>query len=83
MVSLFVWPPFWYIHQHNNKKNDTEDSEVNGEESQELVRESDEELDAVEAFKVCHTNCKNGMSDAAREAVVIPLAWFLALPGFG
>ena len=83
MVSLFVWPPFWYIHQHNNKKNDTEDSEVNGEESQELVRESDEELDAVEAFKVYHTNRKNGMSDAAREAVVSPLAWFLALPRFG
>ena len=83
MVSVFVWPPLWYIHQHNNKKNDTKGSEVNGEESQELVREFDEELDVVEAFKVCHTNRKNGMSDAAREAVVIPLAWFLALPGFG
>ena len=83
MVSLFVWPPFSYIHQHNNKKNDTEGSEVNGEESQEPVRESDEELDAMEVFKVCHTNHKNGISDAAREAVVSPLAWFHALPGFG
>ena len=83
MVLLFVWPPFSYIHQHNNKKNDTEGSEVNGEESQEPVRESDEELNAVEAFKVCHTNRKNGMSDAAREAVVSPLALFLALLGFG
>ena len=83
MVSLFVWPPFCYIHQHNNKKNDTEGSEVNGEESQDLVRESDEELDAVKAFKVCHTNRKNGMSDAAREVVVSPLTWFLSLPGFG
>ena len=83
MVSLFVWPPFWYIHQHNNKKNDTEGSEVDGEESQEAVRESDEELNVVEAFKVCHTNRKNGMSDAAREAVVSPLALFLALLGFG
>ena len=81
MVSLFVWPPFWYIHQHNNKKNGTEDSEVNGEESQELVRESDEELDAMEAFKVCHTNRKNGMSDATREAVVSLYTCFHALPG--
>ena len=82
MVSLFVWPPFWYIHQHN-KKNDTEGNDVNGEEPQEPVRESDEELDVVEAFNVYHTNCKNGMSDAAREAVVSPFAWFLALLGFG
>jgi len=52
------------------------------EESQEPDKESDEELNAVEAFKVCHTNRKNGMSDAAREAVVSLLAWFLALPGF-
>ena len=63
-------------------KNDTEGSEVDGEESQEPVRKSDEELDAVEAFKVCHTNRKNGMSDAAREAVVSPLTWYLALSGF-
>ena len=83
MVLLFVWPPFRYIHHHNNKKNDTEGSEVDGEESQVPVREFDEELDAVEAFKVYHTNRKNGMSDAAREAVVSPLAWFLTLPGFG
>ena len=83
MVSLSVWPPFWYIHQHNNKKNDIEGSKVNREEPQEPVRESDEELDAMELFKVCHTNRKNGMSDDAREAVVSPLAWFLSLPGFG
>ena len=54
-------------------KNDTEGSEVDGEESQEPVRKSDEELDAMEAFKICHTNCTKGTSDAAREAVVIPL----------
>ena len=82
MVSLFVWPPFWYIHQHNNKNNDTEATEVNGEEPQEPVREFDEEIDVVEAFKVCHTSRKKGTSDAAREAVGSPYTWFLDLLGF-
>ena len=75
MVSLFVWPPFWYIHQHHNKNNGTEASEVNGEELQ--------DIDAMEAFKVLHTSRKKGMNDATREAVVSPHTWFLALPGFG
>ena len=30
----------------------------------EQVSEGDEEIDAMEAFEVCHTTCKNGMSDA-------------------
>jgi hypothetical protein len=29
-----------------------------------------EELDAVEAFKTCHTSSKRGLSDTAREALV-------------
>jgi len=28
------------------------------------------ELDAVEAFKTCHTSSKRGMSEPAREALV-------------
>ena len=31
--------------------------------TQEQVGEADEEIDAVEAFKVCHTSRKKGMSD--------------------
>ena len=30
----------------------------------EQVSEGDEEIDAMEAFEVCHTTCKNVMSDA-------------------
>jgi hypothetical protein len=29
-----------------------------------------EEVDAVEAFKTCHTSSKRGLSDLAREAMV-------------
>jgi hypothetical protein len=29
-----------------------------------------EEVDAVEAFKTCHTSSKRGLSDPAREALV-------------
>jgi hypothetical protein len=29
-----------------------------------------EELDAVEAFKTCHTSSKHGLTELAREAVV-------------
>ena len=32
--------------------------------------EQNEELDAVEAFKTCHTSSKYGMTELAREAVV-------------
>jgi hypothetical protein len=32
--------------------------------------EQNEELDVVEAFKTCHTSCKHGLSEPAREAVV-------------
>ena len=38
-------------------------SEFNDEEPQEQVGEADEEIDVVEAFKVCHTSRKKGMSD--------------------
>jgi hypothetical protein len=31
---------------------------------------SNDELDAIKAFRVCHTNRKNGMSDTAKEALV-------------
>jgi hypothetical protein len=31
-----------------------------------------EEVDAVEAFKTCHTSSKRGLSDPAREALVSP-----------
>jgi len=30
----------------------------------------DEELDAVEAFKACHTSSKTGLTDEAQHAVV-------------
>lgn len=55
-----------YVAQLHEYNNDTEGSEVNEEEPQESVRESDEELDAEEAFKVCHTSRKKGMSDTTR-----------------
>ena len=58
------------MQQHDNKNNDTEASEVNGKEPQEPVRESDEKIDVVEAFKVCHTSHKKDTSDAAREELV-------------
>jgi hypothetical protein len=31
-----------------------------------------EEVDAVEAFKTCHTSSKRGLSEPAREALVSP-----------
>jgi hypothetical protein len=34
--------------------------------------EQNEELDVVEVFKTCHTSCKHGLSEPAREAVVSP-----------
>jgi hypothetical protein len=44
--------------------------------------EQNEELDVVEAFKACHTSSKNGLDEAAREAIVsltslILAQWFL------
>jgi hypothetical protein len=36
------------------------------------VDEADKEMDVVEAFKVCHTSRKNGMSAVARDVVVSP-----------
>ena len=57
-------------------------TEFNEEEPQEQVGEADEEINAMEAFKVCHTSHKKGMDDAAREAVVSPSTCLLALPGF-
>ena len=75
---LFVWPSFWCIHQNKNKENSLNATEFNEEEPQEQVGEADEEIDAVEAFKVCHTSRKKGMSDVAREAVVsLAHAYFL------
>ena len=56
-------PPFWCIHQNKNKENSLNATEFNDEESQEQVGEAGEEIDAVEAFKVCHTSRKKGMSD--------------------
>ena len=50
--------------------------------TQEQVGEADEEIDAVEAFKVCHTIRKKGMSDVAREVVVSPSTCLFSLPGF-
>ena len=60
------------LHQHKNGTNDTESTKVNEEEPQETITENDRQIDALEAFKVCHTSMKNGMSDTAREAVVSP-----------
>jgi hypothetical protein len=41
--------------------------------------DQNEEVDAVEAFKTCHTNSKRGLSDPAREALVSPkTVWLLA-----
>ena len=50
--------------------------------TQEQVGEADKEINAVEAFKVCYTSHKKGMSDAAREAVVSPSTCLFSLPGF-
>jgi hypothetical protein len=50
----------------------SEATEVNEEELQAQVGAADKEIDAMEAFKVCHTSRKKGMSDAAIEAVVSP-----------
>ena len=33
-------------------------------------KEQNEELDAMEAFKTCHTSSKHGLTELAREAVV-------------
>jgi len=63
LVLLFVLPPFWCIHQNKNKENSINATEFNEEEPQEQVGEADEEIDVVEAFKVCHTSRKKGMSD--------------------
>ena len=57
-------------------------TEFNDEESQEQVGEADEEIDAVEAFKVCHTSRKKGMSDVARDVVVSPSTCLFSLSGF-
>jgi hypothetical protein len=38
----------------------------------ELSLDQNEEVDAVEAFKTCHTRSKRGLSDPAREALVSP-----------
>ena len=34
--------------------------------------EDDDELDAVDAFKTCHTSCKTGLTEQAQRAVVSP-----------
>ena len=34
--------------------------------------EDDDELDAVDAFKTCHTNSKTGLTEQAQQAVVSP-----------
>jgi len=70
------------IHQNKNKENFINATKFNEEEPREQVGEADEEIDAVEAFKVCHTSRKKGMSDAAREAVVSPSTCLFSLPGF-
>jgi len=77
---MFVLPPFWCIHQNKNKEISLNATEFNDEEPQEKVGDADEEIDAVEAFKVCHTSRKKGMSDIAREAVVSPSTYLFALP---
>ena len=41
-----------------------------------------EEIDAVEAFKVCNTSRKKGMRDVAREVVISPCTCLFALLGF-
>jgi len=70
------------IQQNKNKENSINATEFNEEEPQEQVGEANKEIDAVEAFKVCHTSRKKGMSDAAREAVVSPSTCLFSLPGF-
>jgi hypothetical protein len=40
------------VHQNKNKNKDAESTEVNEDEPQHQVDEADEEMDAVEAFKV-------------------------------
>jgi len=70
------------IQQNKNKENSINATEFNEEEPQEQVGEANKEIDAVEAFKVCHTSRKKGMSDTAREAVVSPSTYLFSLPGF-
>ena len=70
------------IQQNKNKENSINAIEFNEEEPREQVGEADEEIDVVEAFKVCHTNRNKGMSDAAREVVVSPNTCLFALSGF-
>ena len=36
-----------------------------------------EELDAVDAFKTCHTSSKRGLSEPAREALVSSFVFFI------
>ncbi|XP_066390771.1 uncharacterized protein [Miscanthus floridulus] len=47
-----------HLHAYKRKKNNAEPS-----------TEQNEELDAVEAFKTCHTSSKHGLTELAREAV--------------
>ena len=69
MVLLFVWPPFEYINQHKNMNTNSEATEVNEEELQAQVGAADKEIDAMEAFKVCHTSRKKGMSTTGKQAM--------------
>jgi hypothetical protein len=39
--------------------------------------EQDEDLDAVEAFKTCHTSSKHGMGDTAKKALVRSVVCFI------
>ena len=63
-------------------ENSINSTELNEEGPREQVGKANEEIDAVEAFKDCHTSRKKGMSDAAREAVVSPSTCLFALLGF-
>jgi hypothetical protein len=61
-----------FVHQNKNKNNEVEHTEVNNDEPQHQIDEADKEMDAVEAFKVCHTSSKKGMGAVARDTVVSP-----------
>ena len=53
------------VHQLQNKaRAQAEDAEGH--------EQANEEIDAVEAFRVCHTNRNNVIADAARESLVSP-----------
>ncbi|RLN27587.1 uncharacterized protein C2845_PM05G19880 [Panicum miliaceum] len=59
-------------HRHQNKSNNAKPTEVTEDAELQVTEDAEPtEVDAVVAFKFCHTSSKNGMSAMARDAVML------------